>query len=139
MLLELITGRPPIDLTGEMEDSLVDWVRNLLLITFAISKTKNVNHFFCLQARPLCLKGAQDGDYSQLADPRLEGIYDQQEMARMASCAAAAIRHSARRRPKMSQVQKDKPKPFFNSFVITYSAYNLDDKLYETWNRLYEH
>ncbi|CAA7019898.1 unnamed protein product [Microthlaspi erraticum] len=80
MLLELITGRPPIDLTGEMEDSLVDW------------------------ARPLCLKGAQDGDYSQLADPRLEGVYDQQEMARMASCAAAAIRHSARRRPKMSQI-----------------------------------
>lgn len=34
MLLELITGRPPIDLTGEMEDSLVDWVsRFVLLIT----------------------------------------------------------------------------------------------------------
>lgn len=61
---------------------------------------------FVLQARPLCLKAAQDGDYSQLADPRLESNYDQQEMARMASCAAAAIRHSARRRPKMSQVQK---------------------------------
>ncbi|KAF8095876.1 hypothetical protein N665_0320s0005 [Sinapis alba] len=80
MLLELITGRPPVDLTGEMEDSLVDW------------------------ARPLCSKAAQDGDYSQLADPRLETNYDQQEMARMASCAAAAIRHSARRRPKMSQI-----------------------------------
>ncbi|CAH2076841.1 unnamed protein product [Thlaspi arvense] len=80
MLLELITGRPPVDLTGEMEDSLVDW------------------------ARPVCLKAAQDGDYSQLADPRLETNYDQQEMARMASCAAAAIRHSARRRPKMSQI-----------------------------------
>ncbi|CAH8320247.1 unnamed protein product [Eruca vesicaria subsp. sativa] len=80
MLLELITGRPPVDLTGEMEDSLVDW------------------------ARPLCSKAAQDGDYSQLADPRLETNYDQQEMVRMASCAAAAIRHSARRRPKMSQI-----------------------------------
>ncbi|KAF8112288.1 hypothetical protein N665_0065s0065 [Sinapis alba] len=80
MLLELITGRPPVDLTGEMEDSLVDW------------------------ARPLCMKAAQDGDYSQLADPRLETNYNQQEMAQMASCAAAAIRHSARRRPKMSQI-----------------------------------
>ncbi|EFH45424.1 hypothetical protein ARALYDRAFT_912978 [Arabidopsis lyrata subsp. lyrata] len=50
MLLELITGRPHVDLTGEMEDSLVDW------------------------------------------------------MVQMASCAAAAIRHSARRRPKMSQI-----------------------------------
>ncbi|CAE6159783.1 unnamed protein product [Arabidopsis arenosa] len=80
MLLELITGRPPLDLTGEMEDSLVDW------------------------ARPLCLKAAQDGDYSQLADPRLELNYNHQEMVQMASCAAAAIRHSARRRPKMSQI-----------------------------------
>lgn len=26
MLLELITGRPPIDTTGQYEDSLVDWV-----------------------------------------------------------------------------------------------------------------
>lgn len=57
-----------------------------------------------LQARPLCSKAAQDGDYRKLADPRLETNYDQQEMVRMASCAAAAIRHSARRRPKMSQV-----------------------------------
>nr|GMD58829.1 putative proline-rich receptor-like protein kinase PERK6 [Ipomoea batatas] len=26
MLLEFITGHPPVDLTGEMEDSLVEWV-----------------------------------------------------------------------------------------------------------------
>jgi len=26
MLLELITGRRPVDLSGDMEDSLVDWV-----------------------------------------------------------------------------------------------------------------
>ena len=72
-----------------------------------------------MQARPLCSKAAQDGDYSQLADPRLETNYDQQEMARMASCAAAAIRHSARRRPKMSQVN-------VNSFFL-FSNHNLDD------------
>lgn len=75
----------------------------------------------------MCLKAAQDGDYSQLADPRLEKNYDQQEMARMASCAAAAIRHSARRRPKMSQV----PKHFLNSFV---NNHNLDNITYESWN-----
>ncbi|KAG7531560.1 hypothetical protein ISN44_As08g001780, partial [Arabidopsis suecica] len=80
MLLELITGQPPVDLTGEMEYSLVDW------------------------ARPLCLKAAQDGDYNQLADPRLELNYSHQEMVQMASCAAAAIRHLTRRRPKMSQI-----------------------------------
>ncbi|KAF8100177.1 hypothetical protein N665_0229s0007 [Sinapis alba] len=80
MLLELITGRRPVDLTGEMEDSLADW------------------------ARPLCLNAAQDGDYSELVDPRLENQYEPYEMARMVACAVAAIRHSARRRPKMSQI-----------------------------------
>jgi serine/threonine protein kinase len=29
MLLELITGRLPVDLSGEMDDSLVEWVRIL--------------------------------------------------------------------------------------------------------------
>lgn len=29
MLLELITGRRPVDPSGAMEDSLVDWVRIL--------------------------------------------------------------------------------------------------------------
>lgn len=32
MLLELITGRRPIDPTDDMEDSLVDWVRTHILI-----------------------------------------------------------------------------------------------------------
>ncbi|KAG7631757.1 Serine-threonine/tyrosine-protein kinase catalytic domain [Arabidopsis suecica] len=80
MLLELVTGRRPVDLTGEMEDSLVDW------------------------ARPICLNAAQDGDYSELVDPRLENQYEPHEMAQMVACAAAAVRHSARRRPKMSQI-----------------------------------
>ncbi|GAV85967.1 Pkinase_Tyr domain-containing protein, partial [Cephalotus follicularis] len=80
MLLELITGRRPVDNTGEMEDSLVDW------------------------ARPLCLQAIEDGNYDELVDPRLENNYPPDEMARMVSCAAASIRHSARRRPKMSQI-----------------------------------
>jgi serine/threonine protein kinase len=29
MLLELITGRLPVDISGEMDDSLVEWVRIL--------------------------------------------------------------------------------------------------------------
>ncbi|CAA7048265.1 unnamed protein product [Microthlaspi erraticum] len=80
MLLELITGRRPVDLSGEMEDSLVDW------------------------ARPLCMNAAQDGDYGELVDPLLENRYEPYEMARMVACAAAAVRHSGRRRPKMSQI-----------------------------------
>ncbi|KAL2520652.1 Proline-rich receptor-like protein kinase PERK5 [Forsythia ovata] len=81
MLLELITGRRPVDPTGKiMEDSLVDW------------------------ARPLLSKAVEDGNYGELVDPRLQGNYDPQEIARMVACAAACIRHSARRRPRMSQI-----------------------------------
>lgn len=56
------------------------------------------------QARPLLTKALEDGDYDELVDPRLEGNFVHQEMARMAAAASASIRHSARRRPKMSQV-----------------------------------
>ncbi|KAI3519265.1 hypothetical protein L1887_08294 [Cichorium endivia] len=81
MLLEMLTGRKPVDPSNDyMDDSLVDW------------------------AKPLIAKAAEDGDYSELVDSRLKGNYDQNEMARMASCAAAAVRHSAKRRPKMSQI-----------------------------------
>lgn len=80
MLLELITGRRPVDLTGEMEDSLVDW------------------------ARPIMTKAIGDGNYDELIDPRLEDNYDPNEMARMVACASASVRHSGKRRPKMSQI-----------------------------------
>lgn len=46
----------------------------------------------------------ESGTYDGLVDPRLEDNYDKQEMMRMVACAAASVRHSARRRPKMSQV-----------------------------------
>ncbi|KAG9130177.1 hypothetical protein Leryth_018765 [Lithospermum erythrorhizon] len=80
VLLELITGKRPIDIHSD-DDSLVDW------------------------ARPI-LKRAIEGEstYEELADPLLEGEYDPEEMLRMIACADACIRHSSRRRPKMSQV-----------------------------------
>lgn len=56
------------------------------------------------QARPLLTQALEDGKFDELADPRLQGNYNQQDMARMVACAAASIRHSARKRPKMSQV-----------------------------------
>ncbi|XP_070662972.1 putative proline-rich receptor-like protein kinase PERK6 isoform X2 [Malus domestica] len=81
MLLELITGRRPVDLSGEYEeDTLVDW------------------------ARPLCMKAIDTGDYSELLDRRLENNYNQEQVARMVACAAASVRHSAKKRPKMSQI-----------------------------------
>ncbi|KAJ6395865.1 hypothetical protein OIU77_021008 [Salix suchowensis] len=80
MLLELITGRRPVDLSGDMDDSLVDW------------------------ARPLCAKALEDGNYGELVDPSLEGNYDLQEVACMVACAGASVSHSAKMRPKMSRI-----------------------------------
>ncbi|KAG4212424.1 hypothetical protein ERO13_A02G164700v2 [Gossypium hirsutum] len=80
MLLELITGKPPVDLTNKMEDTLVDW------------------------ARPLLDRALATGNHDELIDPCLEGNYDHSEMQRMVACASASIRHSAKRRPKMSQI-----------------------------------
>ncbi|AEC06772.1 roline-rich extensin-like receptor kinase 4 [Arabidopsis thaliana] len=80
MLLELITGKRPVDNSITMDDTLVDW------------------------ARPLMARALEDGNFNELADARLEGNYNPQEMARMVTCAAASIRHSGRKRPKMSQI-----------------------------------
>ena len=81
MLLELITGRRPVDPNMQyMEDSLVDW------------------------ARPLLAKALEDGNYNEIADPCLERNYNPHEMSRLVACAAACIRHSAKKRPRMSQI-----------------------------------
>ncbi|MFS7945128.1 putative protein kinase RLK-Pelle-PERK-1 family [Helianthus anomalus] len=81
MLLELITGRRPVDSTNTyMDDSLVDW------------------------ARPLLTRALEDGNFDAIVDSRLPRDYNPSEMARLVSCAAVCVRHSARRRPKMSQV-----------------------------------
>ncbi|XP_052182664.1 proline-rich receptor-like protein kinase PERK1 [Diospyros lotus] len=81
MLLELITGRRPVDSTQTfMDDSLVDW------------------------ARPLLTRALEDKNFDTLVDPRLQREYNHNEMAHMVACAAACVRHSARRRPRMSQV-----------------------------------
>ncbi|KAE8772687.1 proline-rich receptor-like protein kinase PERK4 [Hordeum vulgare] len=83
MLLELLTGRRPADRASYgAEDCLVDW------------------------ARPALSRALADGDYDKLVDERLDGDYNKTEAARVVACAAACIRHAARRRPKMSQVVK---------------------------------
>lgn len=81
VLLELITGRKPVDQSQPLGDeSLVEW------------------------ARPLMTQALDNEDFDDLADARLEGSYDRHEMFRMVEAAAACVRHSASKRPKMSQV-----------------------------------
>lgn len=61
-----------------------------------------------LQARPLMTQALDEGQYGELVDPRLENNYNPNEMARMVASAAACIRHSARKRPRMMQVGSSK-------------------------------
>ncbi|XVF26750.1 hypothetical protein REPUB_Repub14bG0045200 [Reevesia pubescens] len=81
VLLELITGRRPVDKAQPFfDDSIVDW------------------------ARPLLSQALEHENFDALVDPRLQKDYDSSEMTRMVACAAACVRHSARHRPRMSQV-----------------------------------
>ncbi|XP_072959433.1 proline-rich receptor-like protein kinase PERK8 [Typha angustifolia] len=81
VLLELITGRKPVDQSRPLGDeSLVEW------------------------ARPLLSRTIETGNFEELVDPRLENNYNEVEMFRMIEAAAACIRHSAARRPRLSQV-----------------------------------
>eukprot|EP00252_Welwitschia_mirabilis_P024949 TRINITY_DN7624_c0_g1_i2.p1 TRINITY_DN7624_c0_g1~~TRINITY_DN7624_c0_g1_i2.p1 ORF type:complete len:502 (+),score=100.27 TRINITY_DN7624_c0_g1_i2:109-1614(+) len=81
VLLEMITGRKPVDTTQSyVEDSLVEW------------------------ARPLLLRALEDGNPEPLVDPRLGNDYDREQMMRLVACAASSVRHSARKRPRMGQI-----------------------------------
>uniref|UniRef100_A0A0D9WBP5 non-specific serine/threonine protein kinase n=1 Tax=Leersia perrieri TaxID=77586 RepID=A0A0D9WBP5_9ORYZ len=81
VLLELITGRKPVDASRPLGDeSLVEW------------------------ARPLLTRAIETGNLEELVDPRLERNFNEAEMFRMIEAAAACVRYSASRRPKMSQV-----------------------------------
>ncbi|XP_010033701.2 LOW QUALITY PROTEIN: proline-rich receptor-like protein kinase PERK15 [Eucalyptus grandis] len=81
VLLELITGRRPLDRTQPFdEDSMVDW------------------------ARPLLTQALEDGNFDAIVDPKLNKDYVNEEITRVIACAAACIRHSARHRPAMTQV-----------------------------------
>lgn len=80
VLLELITGRRPVDKARPfMDDSMVEW------------------------ARPLLMQALESGSFDILVDQRLDN-YDSSEMTQMVACAAACVRGSARRRPQMSQI-----------------------------------
>ncbi|XP_019419881.1 PREDICTED: proline-rich receptor-like protein kinase PERK8 isoform X1 [Lupinus angustifolius] len=81
VLLELITGRKPVDTSQPIGDeSLVEW------------------------ARPLLTETLESEDFEILVDPKLGKNYNRDEMFRMIEAAAACVRHSAVKRPKMSQV-----------------------------------
>ncbi|KAJ4821166.1 Proline-rich receptor-like protein kinase PERK1 [Rhynchospora pubera] len=83
VLLELITGMRPI-LSSEpnidADLSLVNW------------------------ARPLLSRALTEDIYDELIDQKLGNNYDPYDMTRLVHCAAAAVRHLANKRPRMSQI-----------------------------------
>lgn len=81
VLLELITGRKSVDASQPLgEESLVEW------------------------ARPLLSHALETEDFKVLVDPRLGTNFVASEMFRMIEAAAACVRHSATKRPRMGQV-----------------------------------
>ncbi|KAK8322923.1 hypothetical protein V6Z12_A12G199100 [Gossypium hirsutum] len=81
VLLELITGRKPVDASQPLGDeSLVEW------------------------ARPLLSHALDSEEFGCLADPKLGGNYVESEMFRMIEAATACVRHSAAKRPRMGQI-----------------------------------
>ncbi|XVF86613.1 hypothetical protein PTKIN_Ptkin18bG0056400 [Pterospermum kingtungense] len=81
VLLELITGRRPVDKSQSyLDDNIVDW------------------------ARPLFSEALEHRNLVAFVDPRLQKDYDYSEMHRMVASAAACVHYSARHRPHMSQI-----------------------------------
>ncbi|KAL3624151.1 Proline-rich receptor-like protein kinase perk8 [Castilleja foliolosa] len=81
VLLELITGRKPID-SSLGDESLVEW------------------------ARPLLTQALDKEEFGDIVDPKLENNFVASEMFRMIEAAAACVRHLASKRPKMTQVAR---------------------------------
>lgn len=63
-------------------------------------------------------RALEEDDFDSIIDPRLQNDYDPNEMARMVACAAACTRHSAKRRPRMSQVNQ-------STFVVIFHVINM--------------
>ncbi|KAL3629526.1 Proline-rich receptor-like protein kinase perk8 [Castilleja foliolosa] len=83
VLLELITGRKPVDSSQPQGDeSLVEW------------------------ARPLLTEALDKEEFGEIVDPKLENNFVASEMFRMIEAAAACVRHLASKRPKMTQVAR---------------------------------
>ncbi|KAH6797895.1 proline-rich extensin-like receptor kinase 10 [Perilla frutescens var. hirtella] len=81
VLLELITGRKPVDTSQPLGDeSLVEW------------------------ARPLLSHAVETQEFGALADPRLGGNFVSGEIFRLIEVAATCVRHSSAKRPTMGQV-----------------------------------
>ncbi|WVZ09642.1 hypothetical protein V8G54_014172 [Vigna mungo] len=104
VLLELITGRKPVDVSQPLGDeSLVEWKdEELMPLEIAVLPVKK--NISVDMARPLLSHAIDTEEFSSLADPRLEKNYIESDLYCMIEVAAACVRHSASKRPRMGQV-----------------------------------
>jgi hypothetical protein len=63
-----------------------------------------IDHVLRPQARLLLVDALETDDFREVADPALECRFSKTEMRRMVEAAAACVRHSAAKRPRMVQV-----------------------------------
>lgn len=61
-------------------------------------------NIFLVQSRPRLTRALEEDALDELTDPSLGTDYDAVNMRRLIACAAAAVRTTARSRPRMSQV-----------------------------------
>lgn len=125
VLLELLTGRRPVDMTQPAgEENLVTWVKSSLfsfsfkrlLFLFSIffsyilllsSMSTLFFHcfslfiFFKFQARPLLQDPSQ---HASLVDPKLRGAYPPEDFAHVAAIALACVSSDINERPTMGEV-----------------------------------
>ncbi|KAK3020780.1 hypothetical protein RJ639_045852 [Escallonia herrerae] len=101
VLLELITGRKPVDASQPLGDeSLVEWVAERRMWGYSDGDGNGNGDG---KARPLLNHALETEEFEGLADPRLEKNFADVEMFRMIEAAAACVRHSAVKRPRMGQ------------------------------------
>lgn len=88
------------------------------------------------QARPVLVRAIETGDLSEIVDPGLEKHYVESEMFRMIEAAAACVRHSAPKRPRMVQVIL--PVSIWSVFISAGPIFSIGMESFrvEEWNFL---
>ncbi|PON49868.1 Mitogen-activated protein kinase kinase kinase [Trema orientale] len=84
---------------------LLDFKFEAKVADFGLAKfSSDLNTHVSTRARPLLHRALEERIFDSLVDQRLQNNFDQNEMTRLVACAAACVRHSAKRRPRMSQI-----------------------------------
>ncbi|KAK4410024.1 Serine/threonine-protein kinase PBS1 [Sesamum angolense] len=94
VLLELITGRRPLDMTHEDEKHmLVDWAKDKIVLLPKISEEAHCTSML-----------TDDKNFVGLADPLLKGHFSEHSLGKAMEVALMCVRDDAHSRPSMTEV-----------------------------------